>query len=421
MYDTRMRGFAAVAMLAMAESSVYNMVYMRGTFYNLIQSALALDHDQLGVLWSVYGTVSMISYLIGGWLADSIPAKRLLLFSMGGTAVLGLVLMLCPPYPVLLVLFAFFGVVTIMTFYPVTVKLTAAIGTELGQATVFGVASAVLATGQGLTYLISILIANRFPENPVLAYRIIILFYAAVALAMFLLFEKAFYLFDNYIRQTDWTPVSIAQMGRIILDRRVWLVGLTICSSYIAFSGCTYLAPYMTECLGMTESTALWINLLRGTLLCIPFAAGTGILSDRIGSPSRLIAIYALISAAILLGLALLPECTGLLPLSVGLIICVSLLTYGLRSIAMSCAPQSGLTLRYLGCASGMICFIGYSPDAFYYGIAGKILTVFPEQGHNILMISSAFFLLFCAALCMQISRQSKACARGQRKNEPLL
>lgn len=406
MHRARAKGFAAVAMLALAEVGVYNMVYMRSTFYNLIQSALALEHDQLGALWSVYGTVSMISYLIGGWIADSFPAKRLLLCSLGGTAALGLILMLCPPYPVLLILFALFGIVTIMTFYPVTVKLTAAIGAELGQATVFGTASAVLAAGQGITYLISILITGHFGTESRLAYRVIILFYAGVALAMFWLFEKNFHLFDSYIRQTDWMPVSFAQIRLIISDRRVWLVGLIVATSYIAFSGCTYLAPYMTECLGLSESTALWINLLRGTLLCIPFAAGTGILSDRMGSPHHMICLYAVMAAAILLGMTVLPQSDGTLPLAVGLILCVSLLTYGLRSIAMSCAPQSGLTLRHLGCASGIICFIGYSPDAFYYGIAGTILTAFPTRGYRILMAASALFLLLCAILCMRIPCQ---------------
>ena len=94
-----------IAVLAAVNVSVYSMIYMKGTFYNIMQSALRLSHEQLGTALSLYGMVALISYPLGGWIADSFSSRKMVVLSMGGTIVLGLALASLPSYSWLLLIF----------------------------------------------------------------------------------------------------------------------------------------------------------------------------------------------------------------------------------------------------------------------------------------------------------------------------
>jgi len=79
-------------LMILAMNTIYMLPYLMYTYYTPLQEAMGLigrDADY-GRLLNVYGIANVILYLPGGWVADKFDCKKLLVFSMVSTGVLGL-------------------------------------------------------------------------------------------------------------------------------------------------------------------------------------------------------------------------------------------------------------------------------------------------------------------------------------------
>ncbi len=394
------KDFLALLLLAVANATLYNFIYMRTTFYTLIQSALGLTHEQLGMMWSVYGIVAMVSYLIGGWIADFIDPKKLIIFSFIGTVLLGCILAFIPSFPVLVVVFALFGIVSIMTFYPVGTKLTASIGTDMGRASSFSIASAIQAGSLCIITFLSVLLAEWLEYDPRLAFRALIILYVGLMLVMLIIFCSKSHLYDRYIEMSRSTSDPLLHIKKTISDKRVWLVGMILFSSYIVVSGSTYYTPYMNEILGISQSNVIWLNFLRGTILSIPFTVFTGWIADKYFSSKKIMIAYGAIGVVFLLILICLSNNVSLVVPIVACTFVTWLLVHGMRTISMASAVESGLSIRQMGSAAGLISFMGYAPDAFYYKVGGNVIDTHPENGYQMIFWTSAAALAVCCVFC---------------------
>ena len=78
-------------LMILAMNTIYMLPYLMYTYYTPLQEAMGLigrDADY-GRLLNVYGIANVILYLPGGWVADKFDCKKLLVFSMVSTGVLG--------------------------------------------------------------------------------------------------------------------------------------------------------------------------------------------------------------------------------------------------------------------------------------------------------------------------------------------
>ena len=84
--------FLTFILLVLAMNTIYVLPYLMYTYYTPLQEAMGLvgrDADY-GKLLNVYGIANVILYLPGGWIADKFNPKKLLVFSMISTGILGL-------------------------------------------------------------------------------------------------------------------------------------------------------------------------------------------------------------------------------------------------------------------------------------------------------------------------------------------
>jgi len=65
-----------------------------------------ITNTELGLWFSVYGIVAMISYLFGGVLADRLPARKLMSMALWLTSGGGLMMALVPSNRAMLLLYA---------------------------------------------------------------------------------------------------------------------------------------------------------------------------------------------------------------------------------------------------------------------------------------------------------------------------
>lgn len=141
---------ATLVILAVSGALIYALPYFRNYYYDVFLDAFHLTNTQMGTLGSAYGVCCLISYIFGGFCADRWKTKYLLTISLVATGLLGFTLLLYPPYPVLLLIHAAWGITSIMTFWGALVKAVRSLGSENEQGKAFGFFEG----GRGVTNII---------------------------------------------------------------------------------------------------------------------------------------------------------------------------------------------------------------------------------------------------------------------------
>ena len=122
--------------------SLQNLVTFRPTFLEVFN----LNNLELGSLFSVYGTVALLSYVYGGVISDRFQPKKLIAYSLFFTALGGIVLSTYPSYFILKILYGYWGFTTVFLFWGAMIKATRVWGGSDNQ----GKAFAFLDGGRGL-------------------------------------------------------------------------------------------------------------------------------------------------------------------------------------------------------------------------------------------------------------------------------
>ena len=116
-------------------------------FRPTVLDVLELDNVELGLCFSVYGLVAMVSYILGGPLADKYQPRKLIAIALWMTALGGFLFAQYPDLWVLQVLYGWWGFTTIFLFWAPMIKATRIWGGSDSQGKAFGF----LDGGRGLT------------------------------------------------------------------------------------------------------------------------------------------------------------------------------------------------------------------------------------------------------------------------------
>ena len=81
-----------------------------------------INNLQLGLSFSVYGTIAMVAYFAGGPIADRFSARRLMTVALITTGTGGILLVNRPSLSVLTVLYGFWGLTTILLFWAALIR-----------------------------------------------------------------------------------------------------------------------------------------------------------------------------------------------------------------------------------------------------------------------------------------------------------
>ena len=115
-----MKKWTSLLVLCCGTGVIFQLPYIRNTFYIPLVEALNLSNEEFGALSTSYATISMICYFFGGWIADRVSPRKLLTISFISTGLVGLLFSTFPSYGTMRLIFAAFGVTTVLT-YPVDI------------------------------------------------------------------------------------------------------------------------------------------------------------------------------------------------------------------------------------------------------------------------------------------------------------
>jgi sugar phosphate permease len=364
-------------LLCLSGSIIYWLPFLAEIYYVPMQEAFGFSKTQLGVLLSVYGLVSLVTYFPGGWLADRIAPRILISVALVITGAGGFVFATFPSFEICILLHGLWGLATGCIFWSALIKATRTWASRQRQGRAFGI----LEGGRNFTDMVVAtvmvaLFAYRGANDAALAEQIV--FYSAAALALGIL---TWFVMDHDSSPTDSSEEfssSISLEGfRVVLRLPiVWLTAVIIFAAYSGYWGIVYITPYATDAfelgsvLGGAISTAkLWIAALAAVV--------AGLIADRVGSAKAVFGAFVLMTSGFLV-FALVPASPSLVPLLLVNVALISSAVYALRGIYFSLLEQGGVPVVYTGAATGVISILAFTPDIFLPALGGVILDATP-------------------------------------------
>jgi nitrate/nitrite transporter NarK len=392
--------------LCLSGGIIFFLPHLREVYYIPLRNALHLSNTQLGVLMSVFGTTSMISYLPGGWLADRFSPRKLLFISLLATGISGLYFATFPSYKLCIALHAFWGVSCVLTFWAALIKATRnwAPSTEQGKA--FGI----LESGRGITEVLSstallAVFAEMGSGNLALSWVIILFSALNIAIGIMTWFSLEDSAQDHAAGKEQSEKIGLKDIIKVLKMPVVWLISIVILAAYSAYWGSYYFTPYATDAFKMSIVFGGALGVGKMWLKPLP-ALGAGFLGDRIG-PSRTCAlafVILMVSFGIFTFIPTQPSLVLVLIINTAV---AALAIFALRGVYFALLEEGGVPLVLTGTATGALSVIGYTPDIFMPMLGGVLLDRYPGA------LGFRYFFAFIAGLSV-IGLLSTVLIRGK-------
>ena len=350
-------------------------------FKPVIREAFLISDAQTGEAQALYGITAVLSYFFGGFIADKWEARKLLSFSLMLTAVGGFWMTLIPSIFTLKMLYAFWGVSTILFFWASLIKATRQWGNEHNQGLSFGLldggrgffAATIALSGAGiLTYFfpqkgIEITFENKVETLQYIIGSITFIVFL-VALLVWTVLPKE----EVKSESRQEFQFNFKKAFSLMKEKKVIYHSLIIFCAYCAYKLTGVYGTYAKDVwkYSLEEATyfAVSIQFLR------PLAAiSIGWIADKF-IPSKLIvpAFSILILASTILGFGFLNHQP--IFISATVFIFMALGTYALRGLYFAIIEETKTPIQLTGTLVGIISVVGFTPDIFMSLFNGYML-----------------------------------------------
>lgn len=379
-------------LLILAGESVFILPFVLSrVFRPTVLEVFGLDNLQLGLCFSVYGIVALLSYFIGGPLADKFAPRKLIAIALWMTALGGLVYATFPSYTVLKILYGYWGFTTIFLFWAPMIKATRIWGGSNSQGKAFGF----LDGGRGLVgalfgvmgvLVFSLFISSEISELTISGSRaafkqVIIVSAGIVALVGILVWF--FLKLDKQIeKEIILEKITASQVKEVLKLPSVWLLMIIILCAYVGYK--------ITDVFSLYAKDVMLYNQLQtaqvGTfLLFIRPIVGVviGVLADRSQTTFWLVVGFIVsFFGALLFATEIITSSATVLFFTSILIVATGV--YSARSLYFAVMEKGQIPLILTGTTVGLISLIGYTPDIFAGPAMGYLLENSPgAKGHR--------------------------------------
>lgn len=368
----RLSVYVQVTLLALAASVIYSAPYLRQLFKTSLLDAFSLTESQLGNLSSMYAITSIICYIPGGWIADRVAPRILVIIALFASAATYAWWATIPSYQELLIIHALWGVIGVGVLWAAMFKHIRLLAGGDEQGRMFGT----LEGGRGLFEAILLTVAtfvfSLFATRQLGMVNVIVIYtvFAAV-LGIVMLFMKDA---DREPSSTGSEKIHISDLLLIVKQPTIWLLCIILAAVYHVFWA-TIEFPSFAETGGFAMPLAAATALGATKLWMRPFGGVfAGMLGDRIGNV-RVMEWLFLASIVCCLYLALMPTTPDIAWTLWVFIFPFGLLAYGLRGVFWALLYECPVPARALGTAIGFISIMGYSSDGYIPQVSAYLHT----------------------------------------------
>ena len=356
--------------LIVAGESIYMLPYMRKTFQTSMEAVYQISASEVGILNSMFGILAIICYFPSGWMADRFPLKNLLIISLIATGLGGFSMLFVRSFEALILIHAFWGITSILTFWSALIKATRNWAGTDEQGKSFGLLDAGRGAVAALiasiaTYAFSLadtleaslsLVIGMYSIAPILA-----------ALLLFFSMEEPQAVNDSQQK----APKDKGQFFSLLKNKRILAMAGIIFCAYTLYVGSFDLPAYAEKAFELTKTQAAIIGTMRDWLRPI-MALSAGILADKFTGIKTIFTSFGLLLISYA-SIALVGEKAGLFLFWFQLVGIASAV-FALRGIYFALLEELDFSISNTGRIVGLVSFIGYIPDAFIHLISGLMI-----------------------------------------------
>jgi nitrate/nitrite transporter NarK len=401
---SKMRRWLIMACLCLSGGIIFMIPFLREVYYIPLQKALGISNTQLGVLMSVFGAASLITYFPGGWLADRFSARKLITLSMLLSGFSGLYFASFPSYPISVVLHGFWGVTCSLVFWSAMIKATRNWAPREEQGRAFGI----LESGRGIAEMASstaFLAVFAWLGSEKFGLSWVIILFSILELLIGIM---AWFVLEDTVRgdsESGKQKIGLQQIITVLKMPAVWLISVVILAAYSAYWGSFYFTPYATEVFLM--SVVFGGAIGAGKMWLKPFAAlGAGFLADRVGIAKTV--SWSFVILIMSFGVFIFtPGNPGLVALLIVNTAVASSAVFALRGIYYALLEEGEIPLLVTGTAAGFVSVLGFTPDVFMPMLGGVLLDKYPGgTGYKYLFAIIVIFCVFGLLSALAIQRR---------------
>ena len=333
----------------------------------------------------------------GGALADRYQARTLLCLSLLATASGGFVMMTFPGAKLMAVLYAFWGITSILLLWGALIRATREWGGTTQQGRAFGL----LEAGRGVAAAAVAWVALKVfawnladgvidDANRLAAFRDVIIVYTSVTLAIA---AMVWVFIPVHDAPTGSRPNPFHGMRRVVGRPVIWAQAGIIVAAYCGYKGVDNYSLYAVQVLGFDELRAAELSAW-GAYIRPAGALAAGFLADRFSALRSIGAAFLAMLVAYGMLFAVTPETAGLAVIFVNLFVSYFAVC-ALRGVYFALLEENQTPRQVTGAAAGMVSLVGFTPEIFFAPVTGRILDANPGVlGHQ-----NYFLFLFGVAV----------------------
>lgn len=426
-----LRKWVGLFLIALGGGTIYLIPYLLSQYINQVQTITGESTTNLTLLVTVYGIISLIFYIPGGWVADRISTKTLFTFSMIGTGLLSIWYSLLGfnhiiDFGQLIVIHALFAITTVLTFWSAFVKGVNLFGNKNEQAKLYsrcdvmrniiGCLCGFISVG-----LSSIVITGIFNDANGSGIFFTIIFYAAIYIITGIL--CAFLMPGEWIQRAtkrnleglfeyhpaDKTEIIICktkeelkavkhsyrisfwkQVGKDLIvslkNINMWLIALLIFFTMNCYAAINSFGTYFTNNYGIEPKISSFISYVYNYGTPIIGALFFGWLANNKTKSSSKALIYSNIPLVVLtIAMIIIPSLAKTVAqgnqqattaAAIGIVILSLSMIFigGSRGIYWSTMTETNIPLSIVGISSGLISIVGFSKDVWVGPLVSEIM-----------------------------------------------
>ncbi len=399
---TLKHSYHIIALLILSGEAIFLLPFVlprifRPTFLDVFD----VNNFQLGICFSIYGTVALVSYLLGGLIADRFQPRKLMAVALLLTAIGGVVMSTYPSLRMMNFIYGYWGCTTILLFWAAMIKATR----EWGGANMQGRAFGFLDGGRGLVgagmgsvgvFIFSIFLVGSIEdaslEQRKQAFSYVLLFTSIlvglIAVAVWIWLKPNQEGVNTKIETSE--KLTTTNIRTVLKIPSVWLLMVIILCGYVGYKITDDFSLYANEVMLYDEIMAAQIGSM---LLYIRPVVGisVGVFADRSKSSTwMLVGFIFMLLGSLLFASGIMKA--GLVFLFFLSLVATSIGVYAIRSLYFAAMHEGHIPLAVTGTAVGIMSLVGYTPDIFVGPVMGHLLDSSPgELGHR-----HVFMMLAC-------------------------
>lgn len=416
------RNFPTLIILIVSGAFIYALPYFRNYYYDTFVESFNITNTQMGALGSIYGITSTVSFCFGGFCADRWPTKNLLAISLITTGLLGFILLTYPPYSVVFLIHAVWGITCILTFWNALIITIRSLASSDEQGKAFGFFEG----GRGIVNILqSAFVLGMFGylskvKSEQIALNGVIITYSLICILLGII---VYFLLG---KQTNANVAKKSEEKRFV-DKEVlikilkmpttWLNSIIIFTSYAVIISYFYITPYTTSVFGLTAVIAAALGYF--SQYCRPLGCfATGVIADKIGSSKMMLILYIVLIIGVL-GLIFVPGQPSMIWLLLLFIAAMYTSMYGIQSLHFAIMEEGDYPLEITGTATAIIMPIGYSSEFIVPIVAGLCLDTWPgAHGYKVFFTILTVICtsgLFAVVAWMKVTKEKRMIMKSKK------